>query len=254
MGFTQFLFNVAGRNVFFNNNGDEPDWYEKTKIIFGEKGATFETRTDWVNVMAIRSFTTASRTNANGVFDDFIFVAWTTVYKGESRIRWQSFQANTDPSFQYMEGRNDGIAKKDQIRPGKTNEGYDADGDGKADLGMLPPGAYQYYTVPSVPKNAVLGTVFKPVPNPNSPLGIRVFRDSNRDGNFTQDDEAMIKNQDSMYEGYAMYIHRTSRTKQPDNTWSAGCQTMRLEDFEQFKEILAIAAKSGQKTLYLSVG
>lgn len=202
----------------------------------------------------MRSFTTASRSNASGVFDDVILVAWTTVYKGESRIRWVSFAANTDPSFQYMEGRNDGVAKKDQIRPGKSNEGFDADGDGKVDLGMLPPGAYQYYSVPSVPQNTVLGLVFKPVSNPKSPLGIRVFRDSNRDGNFNEADEAMIKNQDAMYEGYTMYIHRASRKNQTDNTWSAGCQTMRFEDFEEFKKILAIAAKAGQKTFtYLLV-
>ena len=248
MGNVQFLFNVAKRNVFFNNNDDEPDWYEKTKTIFKEKGATFEIRPDWVNVMAIRNFTTASRTNAGGIFDDFILVAWTTVIKGDSYIRWVNFRANTDPSFQYMQGRNNGVAKKDQIRSGKTDDGDDADEDGKLDLGMLPPGTYQYYTVPSVPKNAVLGLVFKPVHNANSPLGIRVFRDSNRDGKFTDADEAMIKNQNAMYEGYTMYIHRASRVKQPDNTWSAGCQTMRMEDFEEFKKILAIAAKSGQKT------
>ncbi len=93
-----------------------------------------------------------------------------------------------------MQRETTALPKKTKSDQGRPDDGDDADGDGKIDLGMLPPGTYQYYTVPSVPKNAVLGLVFKPVHNAKSPLGIRVLRDSNRDGNFTEADEVMIKN------------------------------------------------------------
>lgn len=51
-----------------------------------------------------------------------------------------------------------------------------------------------------------------------------------------------------MYENYEMYIHRAYGPGQKVNTWSAGCQTMKLTDFEEFKKILANAAKANQKT------
>lgn len=57
-----------------------------------------------------------------------------------------------------------------------------------------------------------------------------------------------MKDENKMYEGGTMYIHRASRkgTKEGNITWSAGCQTMPLENFLEFKKCIAVGNKAGQ--------
>jgi hypothetical protein len=243
MSFAAVLYNAA-KSGGINSNND--NWYEKMSILYREKGATFDTRPEWRNVMAIRTFTPINRENKFGVFDDVILVAWST--KKGARLMLESFSANTDPSFQYMDGRNEGIKKKENlIRDGKSNEGQDANEDGLKDLGMLPPGIYQYNA--SIQKHAKLKLIFRPISG--SDKGVRVYRDTNRDGYYNQADENIVKNQDLMYEGNTMYIHSGSAT----NTYSAGCQTMPSDEFLKFRTNIANGVKYGRqdKFTYLLV-
>jgi hypothetical protein len=225
MSFATVLYNAAKSGGLNRNNNN---WYEKMSILYREKGVIFQTTPEWCNVLAIRTFTPVKRENANGVFDDVIMVAWSSGYKG-SRLMMRSFGANTDPSYQYMHGRD----KK--VRLDKSNEGQDADGDGLKDLGMLPVGAYEYYSDLRKAGNKDLGNVFMPVQDKtNKPRGNRVQRDINHDGYFDWKDEWSVKNNDAMYEEYTMYIHKAGT----NNTWSAGCQSIRAEDFKEFSRII----------------
>lgn len=234
MSFAKFLFNAVKAGSLSENSDDNVNWHEKIAIIYNEKGAAFETRPEWRNVMAIRSFTTVSKNSQRGVFDNAIIIAWSS-NNGET-LNWRGFSANTDPSFQYMQGRNDGV-RKDLVRPGKSDEGLDADGDGRKDLGMLPPGAYQYNITPSAAANTVLGLVFKPVRDQNNPSGLRVFRDIDRDGQFTDADEKLIKNPAAMYENYTMYIHRASKKQ---NLIIHGRQVVKLCDLKILRSLRKI--------------
>jgi hypothetical protein len=238
MSFATVLYNAANSGGLNRNNNN---WYEKMSILYREKGVIFQTTPEWCNVLAIRHFTPVKIENAYGKFDDAILVAWSDGYKG-SRLMVQGFPANTDPSYQYMDGRDK------SIKPKGDSIGAHGDDDGKLDLGMLPVGAYEYHTKLLPAGNKVLGNVFKPyVQDETNKLGSRVQRDINRDGYFTEADEKLVKNQDEMYEKYTMYIHRASKSVNPDNTWSAGCQSMRFEDFNKFAEIIAKGKDKGQK-------
>ena len=43
-----------------------------------------------------------------------------------------------------------------------------------------------------------------------------------------------------------MYIHRSYKEGSPVNTWSAGCQTLKYEDFEEFKKSIVAGGTAGQ--------
>jgi hypothetical protein len=245
MSFAAVLYNAAKSGGL---NRKDVNWYEKMSIIYREKGVIFQTTPEWCNVLAIRHFTPVKIENAYGKFDDAILVAWSDGYKG-SRLMVQGFPANTDPSYQYMDGRDK------SIKPKGDSIGAHGDDDGKLDLGMLPVGAYEYNTTRSKAGIKALDLVFKPFRDEtNKPLGNRVHRDINRDGYFTDADEKLVKNQDAMYERYTMYIHWANWAANPDNTWSAGCQSMRKEDFLAFAAIIAKGKDKGQsKFTYLLV-
>ncbi len=201
--------------------------------IFQENQTQVETNPEWRNVLAIRKFTPATNDNPLGVFDDLIIVTRSTD-KGAT-LTWDFFDANTDPSYQYSA---EGTPTYRPHAKNKGGEGFDADGDGKNDLGMLPTGIYKYKAYTETHK--ILGNVFKPL------KALRVYCDMNRNGYFTKEDEDLIKYPDRMFEGGTMYIHRGYKTGQPVNTWSAGCQTMKFEDFERFRKNIAVGKANSQ--------
>lgn len=214
------------------------DIYNLVSRKFSDNNTLTESKEEWRNVLAIRNFTPASENTPRGNFDDMIFVSWLGK-KGKKYC--QFFNANTDPSYQYSEE-----GSKD-FRNGKRGEGLDANNDGKNDLGMLPLGVYKYDAKSS--GHPKLGDVFRPLNN------IRVYRDINRDGYFTQADEDLVKDEKKMFEGQTMYIHRGSRISQETHSWSAGCQTLRYEDFVKFKESITAGNKAGQlEFTYVLIG
>lgn len=221
-----------------NSAMDKKNWHKIVSDIYLQQGVSFDTNPERRNVLAKRRFSPVSRDNAFGEYNDVMIIAWSS-NKG-AILNWEFFSANTDPSYQYLDGRD----KK--IRPGKHSDGEDANGDGFKDLGMLPPGAYQYSSL--IQSHPVLRLIFRPAgkfsdgtPNPK---GARVYRDINRDGYFNQADEDLIKYPDLMYERNTMYIHPGG----VGNTWSSGCQTLPSSDFNRFKSNMATAVKFGQLT------
>lgn len=221
---------------FAQNTTDNFDWdkfFDMGQRGFTRNSAVIETKDQWRNVVAaVRQFTKVDKDNARGIFDDYILVFWLS--KNGKTKNAQVFHANTDPSYQYSEEGHKDYKKK--------VAGLDADGDGKVELGMLKFGAYKYNAFTSTHK--ILGNVFKPVVDDSR--GIRVWRDINHDGSFTDKDERLVKDENKMYEGGTMYIHRGYREGQKVNTWSAGCQTMKFEDFEIFRKSIAEGNKAGQ--------
>lgn len=228
MSFINLLYNLAKSNYLSNsrssgriakNSFEQTNWHKIVSDVYLSKGAIFNIRPEWRNILSLRKFTPISRNNPYGVFDDLIVVVWSS-NKGES-LNWETFGANTEPSYQYLQGRD----KK--IRPNRDPVGEDADGDGNLDLGMLPPGSYKYNAKEWWHKD--LDWIFRSV-GKNSD-GAKVYRDINRDGYFTEDDEKLVKNPKLMYERNTMYIHKGGIK----NTSSAGCQTMHPKDFERFR-------------------
>ncbi len=228
-----FQFIRTARFVSFSNNFSDnvDDVYDLVARKFTAVGALVETRAEWRNVLAVRHFTPATKDVPRGNFDDMMLVTWLS--EG-GRKNAQYFDANTDPSYQYSE---EGAPV---YRKGKGADGQDANNDGKKDLGMLPLGIYKFGSVPTAAKNKVLELVFKPT------KGVRVWRDINQDGYFTQADEDLVENEKQMFEGGTMYIHRAYKTGRPLNTWSAGCQTLKYEDFEEFKKSILAGNQAGQ--------
>ena len=230
------LYNMVKYNTPLancSNDIKDNNVFAAVEKVFLESGATFDTAPERRNVLAIRKFTPVTKDNPRGLFDDVIIIAWSTD-KGAT-LTWDLFDANTDPSYQYtLEGTPTYRPKaKDQ-----EGQGADADGDGKNDLGMLPPGVYKFKAYTETHK--VLGNVFKPL------KAVRVYRDINRDGYFTKEDEDLIKYPDRMSDLGTMYIHRAYRKGTTLHSWSAGCQTMMFEDFERFRTNMAKGKASGQ--------
>ncbi len=231
MSFFQF-FRTAYSTNFSNNFLDGvDDLYDMVARKFTANKTLVETKAEWRNVLAVRHFTPVTKDVPRGNLDDMMLVTWLSEGGGKNA---QFFNANTDPSYQYSE---EGAPT---LRRGKGAEGQDANDDGKKDLGMLPLGVYKYNAFTSSHK--ILGDVFKPTKE------VRVWRDINRDGSFTQTDEDLVKNEKQMFEGGTMYIHRSysKARKQTLNSWSAGCQTIMYEDFLIFKESILAGNKAGQ--------
>ncbi len=218
-----------GSSAIFSDNVD--DVYNLVARKFTANGALVETRAEWRSVLAVRHSTPVTKDVPRGNFDDMILVTWLSK---RGRKYAQYFDANTEPSYQYSE---EGAPI---YRKGKSADGQDANNDGKKDLGMLPLGVYKYDAFTT--GHDILGNVFKPKQN------VRVWRDINHDGYFTQADEDLVKNEKRMFEGKTMYIHRAynKARKQTVNTWSAGCQTIMFEDFEEFRKSIAAGNKAGQ--------
>lgn len=232
MNLLPFLSSASEVRFSENSTIDDSDLaYAMVEFMFANNKVSVETGAEWRNVLAIRSFTAISSDAPRGTFDDIIIVTWLS--KGGQKNA-QFFNANTDPSYQYSAEGHKKYKKK--------SEGQDADGNKKNDLGMLPLGAYTYKAYTE--SHTVLGQVFKPIVADDR--GIRVWRDINHDGYFNEADEALVKDENKMYEGKTMYIHRGYRQGQVVNTWSAGCQTLKFEDFEKFRESIASGKKAGQ--------
>lgn len=158
-------------------------------------------------VIALRKTTHRKANQGRGVYDDQLVV----VRKSSGTVSATTISCNTEPSGQYGHGG------------AKDDTGYDVNRDGKVDQGRLVAGTYHY------------------VAKPGGHLGGPAFwtsssqtaeRDVNQDGVWdAADGEGRI---DPTHVGRTMYIHRGG----DDNTWSAGCQTIRKSDYNAFMSSL----------------
>ncbi|HYG28950.1 MAG TPA: LysM domain-containing protein [Allosphingosinicella sp.] len=158
-------------------------------------------------LIALRTTTNRKANQGRGVYDDQLIV----VRKVNGSVSATKFACNTEPSGQYGHGG------------AKDDTGADINRDGKVDQGRLVAGTYHY------------------VAKPGGHLGGPAFwtrgtqtaeRDVNQDGVWNEADGA--NRIDPTHVGRTMYIHRGG----DDNTWSAGCQTIRKSHYGAFMSSL----------------
>lgn len=221
-----FLFipriSAVGRLV-----ADDSYAYDQVKLGYSSvSGAVFETTVEWRNVAAIRNFTPLNKDVRGGIYDDIMLIVWLekifnpNTRTSDTKKRCIKLSMNTDPNYRYLE---------------RGTDGKDADKDGKPDIGMLPPGAYRYLTVKGW-SSTLKKYVFRM-------QGINnVLRDINRDGYFDEKDTKLIVDASAMIAD-DMHIHQGGNT----DTWSAGCQTLKLSHWNIFSEQIEKGRKAGQK-------
>lgn len=70
----------------------------------------------------------------------------------------------------------------------------------------------------------------------------RIERDISRDGYFDEKDEQLIIDKSAMMEGRTIHFHYGGE----NDTWSAGCQTMKKADFQRFQDDIGEGRNAGQ--------
>ena len=200
-----------------DNREYEAKIYDFCKQTFTRKGILFETTPGWRNVLGIRAETLVNKENYHGSYDDYIWV----LHIDKEGIKYSNgYDANTEPNYRYVE---------------RGTDGADANNDGKKDIGRLPYGAYQYSTSTWY-SSGVKQNVFRLLESQT------IERDINRDGNFDDADTKMITNSSAMNEGRTIHFHYGGE----NDTWSAGCQTMKKKVFQKFQKDVAEGKTAGQ--------
>jgi LysM repeat protein len=149
-----------------------------------------------------------------GEFDDRIVVLWRE--PGGAK-KAEEFTANTEPSSRYED-----TPENRRLKPKKIF-GEDANKDGRRDLGCLPDGLYQY-------KRDWSGT-YKNILRPKHDQF--VVRDVDHDGDFDEEDKVRsVKELLNSHDSILFHPGDTSFTG------SAGCQTMKPNDFRAFWKTL----------------
>ena len=226
------------------------DTYANFVERYGSKEAQDALRDGKQVIVGLRIETNTRVNQGKGLYDDRLAIIWQETRHGvqhgclPSHLQRQQivkhgvdFTANTEPSAYYEQptthikqvlskktGKMIQVKVADKIigPDGKeviSNrkhkwEGRDANKDGRLDLGMLVPGTYSFYQGDNFHGKAAL-----------RPLGQQtVARDINHDGLFTKDDIWHTDQGDTVIEtgNFGILIHKGG----PDNTWSAGCQTL----------------------------
>jgi hypothetical protein len=153
-----------------------------------------------------------------GVYDDRIVV----LGRRDQNQLWQFDQASTEPTAQYSERAANG--EYPGVRP-RTTWGIDANGDGISDAGRMREGTIEM--MPSThPNPGPLSFAMMPSPQAVASGRNGIERDVNGDGLFNAaDGNQRLTNLDQSFK-----IHEGSY----GSTDSAGCQTLRAEQFEEF--------------------
>lgn len=156
-------------------------------------------------VVAIRNETDTRANGGRGVYDDQIAVV-SRNQDGSYSVR--EFRGNTEPSRQYA---------YDGAKSNRGSQGNDMNGDGRRDQGRLQAGSYRFSS-----NGQFLGNQsFRATRTQTAE------RDTNQDGRFNASDRNGI---DRTGAGTSMLIHQGGA----GNTWSAGCQTISQNDYNQF--------------------
>jgi hypothetical protein len=153
-------------------------------------------------ILGLRVPTSLEANDGGGLYDDRFVVLW----KDDSAGHAEEFLGNTEPSG-YYEG----------------TVGEDVDGDGRLDLGRIPQGIHYFHKGTS----QKFGRVLRPV------NGVRVERDANHDGNFSEADLSASDNPEALLRKDFLFYAGL-----PDRTGSAGGQTLHPDAFDGFWEAL----------------
>lgn len=171
-------------------------------------------------LLGLRKETSTLANKGRGVYDDYIAVLNGRGGRRSARF----FPACTEPGAQYSaraathvnaKGKSTVVDARYAAVRFKKNEGADVNGDGIAELGRLIEGTYVF----TEKTGGFLGNrAFKATADQT------VERDTDGDGSFDRNDAKRI---DTRTAGRSLYIHRGGNDNTADtNTWSAGCQTI----------------------------
>jgi hypothetical protein len=197
----------------------EPEKYKYYRAIIEANGGKFKTGGNKQNLLGLRKETNVHANNGRGLYDDFLVMLWVTS-SGQLRVREYPHFC-TEPIRHYKDtGGNkrwgDRHKPVNQIKPAI---GHDANGDGIKDLGRIPEGYYEYKT--RLTKDVDLGWVLDPMQDMYS------VRDTNDDGIFSAHERRTSA-------GRSILFHQGGNLEQGGHTWSAGCQTLRKDNFDIF--------------------
>lgn len=188
----------------------EAEKYEMYSQFFARYGVNLNALGAGTRVLlGLRVKSNSRARDGAGEYNDRLVVAW----KGaDGARRVKEFGANTEPSSRYEDTpRNRKLKAKIM--------GLDANRDGVSDLGCLPDGLYNF----EKGQSATYGHVLRPVSD------IFVIRDINHDGDFDAEDQAASV-QALLNSGRSVLFHKGGN----NITGSAGCQTLKPAEFEQF--------------------
>jgi hypothetical protein len=205
------------------------DVYASVIAVRGEAAARDALLTQDRVILGLRKENRTTDMRGKGDFNDRMVVVWRDA-DGQRHAR-TFLDANTEPSAQY-----DGHAKTRPRSPGfgdvitrvKT-EGDDVNEDGIRDLGRLAEGTTELLqTTHALGQNDPEFSL-RPTPEAIAAGTRRVERDSNGDGWFDADDRNGVQQLNRTFK-----FHRGGDR----NTYSAGCQTIRRDDYDGFVETI----------------
>lgn len=213
------------------------------RIVLGlrQENATVDSATrDQPNTVAVDNPATPvdESRRGTGVYDDRVVVLGRRTPDGGGAPEvWQFNNANTEPSAQYdhhAQGRDRQEPYTHVQR--RRAEGEDVNGDGVRDLGRLREGTVEMLAT-THPRPGGGRDDFSLRPTPEAvaanPLGVQ--RDTNADGRFDHNDPSGLQPLNNTFK-----IHRGSQ----GNTDSAGCQTIRGAEYDDF--VAAVRGNPGQ--------
>ena len=172
-----------------------------------------------------------------GVYDDRVVVLGQRAPQGGQPQVWAFNQSNTEPTAQY-DAHAQGRTREEPYThvQRRRGEGEDVNGDRVADLGRLREGTVEMLAT-THPRPGGGRDDFSLRPTPEAvvanPQGVQ--RDTNADGRFDGNDVNGLQPLNNTFK-----IHRGSL----GNTDSAGCQTIRGDDYDGF--VAAVRGSPGQ--------
>ena len=194
--------NTSGRS-----EAEKYEMYSQFFISYGVNVNALDADTRVLLGLRVRSNTRVR--DGAGEYNDRLVIAWRAT-DGTRHVK--EFIANTEPSSRYEDTpRNRQLHAKIM--------GTDANRDGSRDLGCVPDGLYNF----EKGESSAYGHVLRPLSD------IFVIRDINHDGDFDAADQAASV-QALLNSGRSVLFHKGGN----NITGSAGCQTLKPAEFDQF--------------------
>ena len=207
----------------------EAEKYDYYRSIINAHNNKFKTGANQRNLLGFRKETNVCANDGRGLYDDFLVMFWVTS-SGQLRVREYPHFC-TEPIRHYKDaggGKRWGDRHK-PISQRKSAIGQDANGDGIKDLGRILEGYYEYEVGPL---SSTLGNNLAPRQEMYS------VRDINDDGVFSTQEPRTSA-------GRSILFHQGGNLEQVGHTWSAGCQTLRKDNFDKFWQDLRSEGNPG---------
>jgi len=208
------------------SQAQQHDVYGSMVALRGNSAAQEAMETQDRVILGLRQETRTTAKRGQGDYDDRIVVLWRDA-EGQGQVR-EFLETTTEPSAQY-----DGHAKTTPASPGFADvitrpktEGVDVNADRVKDLGRLAEGTTEMRATTHPRSGKTDDFSLRPTRAAVAEGSNRVERDTNGDGWFDARDINGVQDLNNTFK-----IHRGGN----ENTYSAGCQTVRYE-YDAFVE------------------